>query len=145
MELARIIQPGPAGLTLAAGAIVAGARLFSSGWRAVRLRRCFQELRESRLGELPSGFAHVRGRVELESPLFAPLSGLPCAYFQLEVRAPALSLHRAVEEWRGGRVGDAGGAGLGGGGGGGRGGGAAAGRGRGGGHPPRRGGPLRLR
>jgi len=108
MELARIIQPGPAGLTLAAGAIVAGARLFSSGWRAARLRRCFRELRESRLAELPSGFAHVRGRVELESPLFAPLSGLPCAYFQLEVRAPALSLHRVVEEWREFRIEDAG-------------------------------------
>src|SRR5204862_540860 len=76
-------------------------------------------------------------RVELESPLFAPLSGLPCAYFQLEVRAPDLSLHRAVEEGRECRVEGGGESARGGGEGGRRGGAISADRGPGAGrHPP---------
>jgi hypothetical protein len=100
MNLVQILQPSAAGLTLAAAAIVAGAPLFASGMRAVRLRKHFRQLRRIPLAELPGGFAHVRGRVALESPLFAPLTATPCAGFQLDVRAEGLSLHRHVDERR---------------------------------------------
>jgi hypothetical protein len=100
MNLLEILQPSAAGLTLAAAAIVAGAPLFASGMRAVRLRRHLRKLRSFRLAERPGGFTHVRGRVALESPLFAPLTATPCAGFELEVRAEGLSLHRSVDERR---------------------------------------------
>ena len=100
MDLVQILQPSAAGLTLAAAAIIAGAPLFATGMRAVRLRRHFRQLQQLPLAELPGGFAHVRGRVALESPLFAPLTATPCAGFQLEVRAEGLSLHRSVDEHR---------------------------------------------
>jgi hypothetical protein len=108
MEFAQSIQPGAGVLTLAAGAIVAGALLFSSGLSAARLRARFRRLEQSRLRDLPTGFAHVRGRVALESPLFAPLTSTPCAGFQLEVRVATLSLCRTVEECRDFRLEDAG-------------------------------------
>jgi len=93
-------------MTLAAAAIVAGAPLFASGMRAVRLRKHIRQLQRFRLAELPGGFAHVYGRVALESPLFAPLTATPCAGFQLEVRAEGLSLHRSVDERRPFRIED---------------------------------------
>ena len=100
MDLVQILQPSAAGLTLAAAAIIAGAPLFASGMRAVRLRKHFRQLQRFPLAELPGGFAHVQGRVALESPLFAPLTAMPCAGFQLEVKAEGLSLHRSVDERR---------------------------------------------
>jgi hypothetical protein len=106
MDLVQILQPSAAGLTLAAAAIVAGAPLFASGMRAVRLRKHFRQLQRFPLAELPGGFAHVRGRVALESPLFSPLSAMPCAGFQLEVKAEGLSLHRGVDERRAFRLED---------------------------------------
>jgi hypothetical protein len=106
MDLVQVIQPSAAGLTLAAAAIVAGAPLFASGMRAVRLRRLLRGLQRHPLAELPGGFAHVRGRVMLESPLFAPLTATPCAGFQLEVKAEGLSLHRSVDERRAFRLQD---------------------------------------
>lgn len=106
MNPALIFQPGAAGLTLAAAAIVAGAPLFSSGLRAARLRAKFRRLQRFTLAEHPGGFAHVSGRVELESPLFAPLSALPCAGFRLEVHADGLKLHRHVDERRAFRIED---------------------------------------
>src|SRR5262245_33774429 len=108
MDLAHTIYPGAAGLTLAAGAIVAGAVMFSNGVGAVRLRARFRRLRQVRLRDLPSGFVHVSGRVALESPLFSPLSSTRCAGFTLEVRAAALQLYRKVEERRDFRLEDGG-------------------------------------
>lgn len=70
---------------MAATAVAGGAPLFSEGLRVLRLRRSLARLPERALRELPDGFAHVRGRVALESPLFAPLSGKPCAGFLLEI------------------------------------------------------------
>jgi hypothetical protein len=108
MDLVHILQPSTAGLTLAAAAIIAGAPLFASGMRAVRLRKHLRRLQRFPLAELPGGFAHVHGRVVLESPLFAPLTATPCAGFQLEVRAEGLSLHRSVDERRAFRLEDGG-------------------------------------
>src|SRR5262245_57738525 len=106
MDLVRFLQPSVAGLMLAVAAIVAGAPLFASGLRAIRLRQHFHRLRHQPLAELPGGFAHVYGRVALESPLFAPLTATACAGFELEVRAAGLSLHRRVDEHRSFRLED---------------------------------------
>ena len=73
------ILPTPAGLTFAAIAVALGAPLFSDGLRALRLRRQLEALRETGLTDSLAGFAHARGRVALDSPLFSPLSGEPCA------------------------------------------------------------------
>jgi hypothetical protein len=94
------ITPSPAGLLLAAGAVALGAPLFSDGLRALRLRR---ELARVLDGPLPSGtgrFAHARGLVALESPLFSPLGGLPCAGFVLEVEGEGTAVRRSVESRR---------------------------------------------
>ena len=96
MEWVEFLKPNAAGLTLAAAAIVAGAPLFSGGMRALRLRRQFGRLELRRLRERPGGFAQVRGRVALESPLFSPLSATPCAGFQLDIIAEGLALQRTV-------------------------------------------------
>jgi hypothetical protein len=79
------LQPTLAGVAMAATAVAGGAPLFSEGLRVLRLRRSLSRLTERSLRDLPEGFAHVSGRVALESPLFAPLSGKPCAGFVLEV------------------------------------------------------------
>jgi hypothetical protein len=96
MEWVEFLKPNAAGLTLAAAAIVAGAPLFSAGMRALRLRQQFGRLELRRLRERPGGFAQVRGRVALESPLFSPLSATPCAGFQLDIIAEGLALQRTV-------------------------------------------------
>ena len=89
--------PSPLGLGLAALAVVLGAPLFSDGLRAMRLRRHHLSLRESGLEPTTHGYTHARGRVALESPLFSPLGGEPCAGFQLEVRAEGHPVRRRVE------------------------------------------------
>ena len=78
-------QPTLAGVAMAATAVAGGAPLFSEGLRVLRLRRSLSRLAERSLRDLPDGFTHVKGRVALESPMFAPLSGKPCAGFLLEV------------------------------------------------------------
>jgi len=108
MNPLSILEPTAASMTLAAAAIVAGAPLFSSGMRAVRLRRRFRGLRSVALAEHPGGFAHARGAVALAGPLFAPLSARPCAGFDLEVIAEGLSLHRTIAERREFHIADAG-------------------------------------
>lgn len=88
MDLAPLFQPTPAGLAAASLAVIAGAPLFSDGLRALRLARGFRALRHGPLAEAPGGLGYVTGRVALESPMFAPLSGAPCAGFTLEVAGP---------------------------------------------------------
>ncbi|HYM80460.1 MAG TPA: hypothetical protein VEY91_03490 [Candidatus Limnocylindria bacterium] len=83
MEL--LLQPTVAGAAFAGLAVAGGAPWFGDGLRTLRLRRHLKNLVETPLAELPTGMVHVRGRVTLESPLFAPLSGQPCAGFRLEV------------------------------------------------------------
>lgn len=93
-----LLEPTPVGIALAAALVVAGAPLFSAGLRVLRLRRHLTRLSERPLAELPTGFVLVRGRVTLDSPLVAPISGKPCAGFRLEVRGAGVSA--AVEERR---------------------------------------------
>lgn len=89
---------------MAATAVAGGAPLFSEGLRVLRLRRSLARLPERALRELPDGFAHVRGRVALESPLFAPLSGKPCAGFLLEIGTAERGRVTVISERRSFRV-----------------------------------------
>jgi len=73
------------GVLAALACVVGGVPLFGLGRRALRLRRVMGRLEERPLSAAISGWVQVSGRVVLESPLFAPLSGRPCAGFDLEV------------------------------------------------------------
>jgi hypothetical protein len=94
------LHPTAAGLSFAAAAVAAGAPIFSDGLRALRLRRAMPRLREVALARTASGMAHARGTVVLESPLFSPLSRVPCAGFQLEVRGAGTPMARAIDVFR---------------------------------------------
>ena len=98
------LDPTPMGNALAAAMVVAGAPLFGAGLRNLRLRRHLERLEESPLGEEPTGFVLVRGRVALESPLVGPLSGLPCAGFLLEVRGAGGAVMATIEDRRAFRI-----------------------------------------
>jgi hypothetical protein len=87
-------------LVLAAAAVLSGARMFGAGLRVLRLSRVFAGLRESALEPDTSGLVTVRGRVVLDSPMFAPLSGQPCAGFTLEVAGDRMRVGGQVCELR---------------------------------------------
>ena len=97
MDAALQILPTPAGLALAAIAVALGAPLFSDGLRAFRLRRHLAALAVTPLTPSTNGFSHARGNVALESPLFSPLGGEPCAGFQLEIEGEGRSVRRRIE------------------------------------------------
>ncbi len=94
------LEPTVAGAVCAALAVAGGGPLFSDGLRALRLSRGLSRLAERPLADSPSGFIHTRGRVVLDSPLFSPLSGRPCAGFRLEVRGGGTRAGASVEERR---------------------------------------------
>lgn len=87
-------------LLTAAACAVAGAPLFASGLRAFRLRRALASLTECALDAVSEGLVLVRGKVSLEGPLFAPLSGKPCAGFTLEVSGTSMRVGGTVHELR---------------------------------------------
>ncbi len=87
-------------LLTAAGCVVAGAPLFASGLRAFRLRGALAFLTQRPLGADSAGLVLVRGRVSLEGPLFAPLSGRPCAGYTLEVSGEGTRVGGSVHELR---------------------------------------------
>lgn len=95
-----LLQPTIAGAAFAALAVAGGAPIFSDGLRALRLRRQFEKLSERPLDEEPVGFVHTRGRVLLDSPLFSPLTGRPCAGYRLEVQGSGVARATVVEERR---------------------------------------------
>src|SRR5439155_1244062 len=88
------------GLLTAAAGVVIGAPLFAWGLRALRLRHALAGLSERSLDSSTAGLALVHGRVSLEGPLFAPLSGKPCAGFSLEVRGAGMRVGGVVHELR---------------------------------------------
>jgi hypothetical protein len=105
--------PHVVGLAMAAGAVVAGVPLFSAGMSALRLRRSLASLAPgddanatpatrpvSQALPESEGFAHLHGRTALESPLFSPLSGVPCAGYDLEVSAVGAHLRRTISQRR---------------------------------------------
>jgi hypothetical protein len=81
------MNPTWAGVGVSALAVAAGAPWFDDGLRAIRLRRALTGLRPGPLDEGRTGLVQVQGRVTLDSPLFGPLSGRPCAGFALDVAA----------------------------------------------------------
>lgn len=95
-----LLQPTIAGAAFAALAVAGGAPIFSDGLRAFRLRHQLERLTERPLAEEPVGFVHTSGRVLLDSPLFSPLTGKPCAGYRLEVRGPGAARPTVVEERR---------------------------------------------
>lgn len=106
MNSAFELVPSATGLMFAAAAIAIGAPLFSGGLRALRLARAFRGLTECTLARAAGGVAHVRGRVVLESPMFAPLSGAPCAGYRLEISGGQGAVSSALEDFRPFRIAD---------------------------------------
>lgn len=100
MDLFVSLPVTPGGVLAAAACAVAGAPLFARGLRAFRLGRRIDALREKPLADDAGGLVRVRGRVALESPLFAPLSGTPCAGFQLEVRGANSKVGDVIRDQR---------------------------------------------
>jgi hypothetical protein len=94
------LEPTLAGSVFAALAVAGGAPWFSEGLRALRLRRQFARLAEAPLHEASAGLVHVRGRVGLDSPMFSPLSGHPCAGYRLEIQAVGAARSAIVDERR---------------------------------------------
>lgn len=92
--------PSLAGVLVAAAAVAIGVPLFGAGLRALRLRRVLGGVRTASLEEAGPGAVQARGRVALESPLFAPLSGRRCAGFRLEARGVDVPAERAIEDLR---------------------------------------------
>jgi len=85
---------------VAAVAVVAGGPLFATGLAALRGRRAARALTPSSLTPASRGPVLVRGRVQLESPLFAPLSQRACAGFVLEMAAADAAVSGRVQERR---------------------------------------------
>ena len=100
MDLGISLLPTGPGLAAAALAVIAGAPMFSDGLRSLRLARGFRALRQTPIADALSGLAHVRGQVVLESPMFSPLTGTPCAGFNLEVFGPRGRVPRALGQFR---------------------------------------------
>ncbi len=82
------LLPTPAGLAVAATCVAAGIPCALEGWRVWRLSRALGGIRRVAVADAHEGFAHLAGKVVLESPLFAPLSGAACAAYRLEFVDP---------------------------------------------------------
>jgi len=95
-----LLHPTPMGCALAATMVVAGAPIFGSGLRALRLRRRLRRLARPEPSSDAGGFAQVQGRVALESPLVGPLSAQPCAGFVVEVLNDSRRLIATIEDRR---------------------------------------------
>lgn len=100
MAVTLEIPTSVAGLAAAAACVIAGGPLFADGLRTLRLRHLLARLRERPLAEDCTGLVQVRGRVALESPLFAPLSARACAGFLLEVRGAGTRAGGTIREQR---------------------------------------------
>ena len=99
MDPLGFLHPNATGLAIAIAAVIGGAPLFTTGLRAFRLRRLLRDVPD--LAEAPGApLVHARGRVRLESPLFAPLSNRRCAGYRLEVIALGAGMRRALDERR---------------------------------------------
>ena len=73
------------GLLAATACVMAGGPMFAAGRRALRLRHVLRTLAVKPLEPDASGWVLARGRVSLSSPLVAPVSGKPCAGYELDV------------------------------------------------------------
>jgi len=92
--------PSMACVLVSATAVVLGVPLFGAGLRTLRLRRALGRVRPGRLRDADAGLVQVEGRVALESPMFAPLSGQRCAGFRLDAEGVDFPVSRSVEDVR---------------------------------------------
>jgi hypothetical protein len=99
-----VLPANAAGTLVAIACVIAGGPCFADGLRALRARRALAALRRAPGGALEPGLVCVKGRVALDSPLFAPLSTAPCAGFVVDVHLPDGSLAGRVHEVRGFRL-----------------------------------------
>jgi hypothetical protein len=90
----------PGGTILAALLVIAGASLFARGRAAWNLRWKLARLATEPLTPDAKGMVRARGRVVLDGPLFAPLSGQPCAGFVLSVRGSGSAVTGVVRDLR---------------------------------------------
>ncbi|HTR97460.1 MAG TPA: GIDE domain-containing protein [Candidatus Acidoferrales bacterium] len=86
MAAPLFISHGPAGMLAAVACVIVGGPWFADGLHALRQRRLLRSLRHREHESLRGGFGAVRGAVDSERPIVAPLSGRACAGFVLEVR-----------------------------------------------------------
>lgn len=100
MDPLIVLPLTPGGVLLAVACAIAGAPLFALGRQAWRARGALAGLRDAPLSERSDGLVRVTGRVALESPLFAPLSGRPCAGFELVVRGLGTAVGGVVRDRR---------------------------------------------
>lgn len=87
-------------LVLAALGVAAGAWLVRDGARALRHTTAWRGVTPSALAADAAGLVAAQGRVALEGPVFAPLSGRPCAGFVLEVAGQGLRVGHTVRQTR---------------------------------------------
>lgn len=92
----RVIEP----FALASLGVVGGCLLAHHGLRALRTVTAWRSIRPGALVPQAAGPVAARGRVALEGPLFAPLSGRPCAGFELEVVGQSVRLGHTVRQSR---------------------------------------------
>jgi hypothetical protein len=100
MEHLFSIPLTPGGVILATLCVLAGAPLFARGRAAWNLRWRLARLATEPLVPESQGVVRARGRVLLDGPLFAPLSGLPCAGFELYVRGSGSAVGGVVRDLR---------------------------------------------
>lgn len=95
-SLSTVLEP----LVLAALGVVAGAWLVRSGVRALQRVSAWRGIAPQGLTPDAVGRVAAQGRVALEGPVFAPLSGRPCAGFVLEVAGQGLRVGHTVRQTR---------------------------------------------
>ncbi len=100
MEHFIFIPLTPGGVILATMCVIAGAPLFARGRAAWNLRWRLARLAIEPLTPDAEGVVRARGRVVLDGPLFAPLSGKPCAGFELYVRGSGSAVGGVVRDLR---------------------------------------------
>jgi hypothetical protein len=100
MNLGFDLYHSAPGLLCAAAAVAAGAPIFARGLRALKLRQHLETLRSAAIADAPEGMVHLNGKVTLEHPLRAPISGVPCAGFRLEARTLDSATFERVDEVR---------------------------------------------
>lgn len=100
MEHFFFVPLTPGGVILATLCVLAGAPLFARGRAAWNLRWRLARLATEPLVQDAHGVVRARGRVVLDGPLFAPLSGLPCAGYELYARGSGSAVGGVVRDLR---------------------------------------------
>ena len=100
MAAPLLIPVNPAVMIAAVACVIAGGPWFADGLRALRQRRALAALRSGAVDGLREGPVTIRGTVVLDSPLFAPLSGRPCAGYMLEVGSTSTTMLGRVSDTR---------------------------------------------